>query len=323
MIKFLAKIGLLGLLGLHSIAMASSFPDKSIRMVVPYAAGGVTDQISRNIARGLEKQLNQTVVVDNKPGANTAIGARLVSTAKPDGYTILMATGSTLLLNPMMYKNLSYNADDLLPVSLLAETPLVFAVNNNVKANDVESFVKLAESMPGETFSYASTGTGTSTHLAGALFMEMAKLKANHVPFNGSMPAYTNLVGGQVDMSFDSIASALPLIKDGRIRPLAVTTTKRLDVLPDTPTVEEKGYKGYSATAWYVLALPKGTDQKIVDKYRTALNEVLKDKSLHQSFSNLGVEIFPPSNAEQMYAFMDMERKKWSGLIESLNIKFD
>lgn len=323
MFKPFYKVLATSLLMLPSFAQADDFPTQPIRMVVPYAAGGVTDTVSRQLAKGIEKQLKQTIVVDNKPGANTAIGARLVAMSKPDGYTLLMATGSTLILNPMLYKNLSYNAEDLIPVSLVAETPLIFTVNNKIPADSIESFVKLVESKPKNTYSYASTGTGTSTHLAAALFMKMANLDLSHIPFNGSMPAYTNLVGGQVDLSFDSIASALPFIKDGRLKPIAVTTTKRLEVLPDTPTVAEKGYKGYSATAWYVFALPKGTDTNIVTKYREAINEVLKDEELRKSFANLGVEIFPPSSAEEMLAFMDMESKKWGDLIQSLNITLD
>ncbi len=300
-----------------------AFPDKSIRMVVPYAAGGVTDTVSRSIAHGLEKQMKQSVVVENKPSANTALGAKQVATSRPDGYTILMATGSTLLLNPMLYKKLSYDASDLVPIALVAETPLIFTVNNKVQADSVESFIKLASSKEANSFNYASTGTGMSTHLAGALFMKMAGLESTHVPFNGSMPAFTNLVGGQVDMSFDSIATALPLIKDGRIKPIAVTTRKRLDVLPDIPTIAEKGYPDYSATAWYVLVAPKGTPSEVIESYKVAVNEVLKDKSMQEKFNNLGVEIFPPGSTSEMYAFIDMEKKKWGGLIQSMNLTLD
>jgi tripartite-type tricarboxylate transporter receptor subunit TctC len=241
----------LPLLAALPAAAQQSFPNRPLRLVVPYAPGGTADALARALAEHMRKFLGQPVVVDNKPGANTAIGAQMVATAAADGYSLLLATGSTMVTNPLMYAKLGYDPRDLTPVGMVAVAPLVVEVHPDVPAKDLAELIRLARAKPGR-LNYASTGAGSVIHLASLLLESQAGVQLTHIPFKGSSPALAAVLSGEVEVFLDSIGSSMPLIKAGKLRALAVTTPKRLKVLPNVPTVAESGL-------WRKAAFPAST----------------------------------------------------------------
>ncbi len=307
---------------LASIAQAQNFPTKPLKLVVPYAPGGVTDQLARAVAERLGQALGQSVVVENKPGANTIIGAEAVARATPDGYTLFMGSSASLAVNALLYQKLPYDPKrDFAGVTLLAQTSLVMEVPSSVPANTVKEFVDLAKAKPG-SMNFASVGNGNPLHLAGELFNSMAGVQIVHVPYNGSAPALTALLGGQVQLMYDAILTSQPHIKAGKLRALATTGAKRISILPDVPTIAESGYPGYEAGIWFALVVPNATPAAIVQRLNAEATKILRQPEMKARFDGLALELIP-STPEEVLQFADREQARWARLIREKNIRLE
>ncbi|HSV35936.1 MAG TPA: tripartite tricarboxylate transporter substrate binding protein [Ramlibacter sp.] len=253
------------------LAPAAGFPERPVTLVAPYPAGGAADVLARLLGKKLEEQLGQPVVVENKPGAGTAIGAAAVANAKPDGYTLLISSNSTFTLNPALQAKLSYDpAKGFEPVGMVGSVALAVLANPAVPVASVPQLVAAAKANP-DKFVYGSFGNGTSSNFAGALFNTATGLAMTHVPYKGSAPLMTDLIGGQIPISFDTVVAAAPQLKSGKIKVLAVTTARRSALLPDVPTVAEAGYPGYELTAWLALVAPSGLPPEVRARLGKAL----------------------------------------------------
>lgn len=302
---------------------AQGFPDRPLRLITPYAAGGSADSLARGVAEQMRKILGQSVVVDNKPGGNTAVGAQMTAAAAPDGYTLLICTGSTVVTNPLLYPKLSYNPErDLAPVARVAVSPLVVSVNRALPVQTFADLIRLAKAQPGK-LNYASTGTGSVLHLASLFLEAQAGLDMTHIPFNGSSPALAAVLGGEVQLFIDSIASSLPQIKGGKLRALAVTTPDRLQVLPDIPTVAESGFPGFDVSAWYGIMAPAKTPPDIIARLNAAIGKGLVDKAFREQFEALGLVIPAPSSPQAYGDYIRQERDKWGPIIKAKKITLE
>lgn len=303
-------------------SQAQAFPDRPLRIITPYAAGGTADRVARGLAELMRKDLGQPVVIDNKPGGNTAVGAQLAAAAAPDGYTLLVCTGSTVVTNALLYPKLGYNAErDLTPVMRMAVTPLVVAINPSVPANTFAELVRLARAQPGK-LNYASSGTGSAIHLASLFLEAQAGLDMAHIPFNGSSPAIAAVLSGDVQMFVDSIASSLPQIQAGKMRALAVTTPQRLKVLPDVPAVAES-FPGFDVTAWYGVMAPAKTPPAVVARLNASIAKAMLDKGFREQFEALGLVIPAPTSAQAFGDFIRQERDKWAPVIKAKKITLE
>lgn len=297
------------------------FPSKPVKIVVPYAAGGPADLLARSVAEKLGPRLGQPVVVENKPGAGGHTGGEQVAKGAADGYTLVLATiahnGAVKL-----YPNLRYDPlKELKPVILLAEAPSILIVKQDLPARSVQELLALAKAQPGK-LTYGSAGNGSAMHMAAELFRYMSKVDYVHVPYRGGAPAMADLLGGQIDMLFESLGTAHPQLKSGKVRALAVTGTSRSPSLPDVPTVAEAGVPGYASVPWYTLSVASGTPAAIVNKLNAELNAVLKDKDLVQRWDGLGIMALggTPADATKRN---EVETAKWSAVITAANIKLD
>jgi tripartite-type tricarboxylate transporter receptor subunit TctC len=290
-----------------------------VRLVVPYSAGGSTDLISRALGHKLSEMWGQTVVIDNRPGGGTIIATDIVADSAPDGYTLLVTTTSFSIV-PSLTDKLPYDpAKDFEPITLVNTTPLVLVVNPGVPAKSVKELIALAKARPGE-LNFGSAGSGGSNHLAGELFNVMAGVNIVHVPYKGNAPALNDLVGGHVDIVFNGLTSAVPLIKSGRLRPLAVTSLTRADALPDVPTLDELGLKGFQATAWNGLSAPAGTPKSVIARINADVVKVLHSPELVERLKAEGSD--PVGNSpEQFTAFLREETAKWSKVIKFAGIE--
>ncbi|WP_077593488.1 tripartite tricarboxylate transporter substrate binding protein [Polaromonas sp. A23] len=303
--------------------LAQGFPDRPLRLITPYAAGGSADGLARGVAEQMRKILGQSVLVDNKPGGNTAVGAQLTAAAAPDGYTLLICTGSTVVTNPLLYPKLSYNPErDLAPVARVAVSPLVVSVNRALPVQTFADLIRLAKAQPGK-LNYASTGTGSVLHLASLFLEAQAGLDMTHIPFNGSSPALAAVMGGEVQLFIDSIASSLPQIKGGKLRALAVTTPDRLQVLPDIPTVAESGFPGFDVSAWYGIMAPAKTPPDIIARLNAAIGKGLVDKAFREQFEALGLVIPAPTSPQAYGDYIRQERDKWGPIIKAKKITLE
>ena len=301
-------------------AADSAYPTRPIRMVIPFAPGASNDITARLIAPRLSEALGQSVVVDNRGGAGGVLGADLVAKAQPDGYTVLMGSPGPLTVNPVLIPNLPYQPKrDFVPVTLLAIVPSILEVNPALPAKSVQELIALARATPGK-LNYASAGVGSVPHLAGELFKLLAKVNITHIPYKGSSPAITDLIGGQVSMFFDNMASAVPYVKAGRLRALAITIPQRSAVLPDLPTMIEAGVPGYEAYSWNGLVAPAGTPPAVVKRLAAEVAAVLALPDIREKMKGLGAEVVGNSPAE-FAAFMDKESAKWGRVVREANIK--
>ena len=298
-----------------------AWPSKPITMVVPFPPGGPTDMVARVLAQQVGQQLGQTVIVDNRPGANGNIGNAMVAKAQPDGYTVLYNT-SSIALSPSLYKKLSYDVHrDLLPVALTAVVPLALVINPKVPANTVQEFVKYAKDNPGK-LSYGSAGNGNVTHLAAFQVVQHFKIDASHVPYKGSAPADVDLVAGQIDFMTDTINSVAPFIKDGKLKLLAVSTAKRIPNFPHAPTLAESGMTGFEAGAWQGVMLPAKTPNAIVQRLNAELMKALKDPGVLEKLRVQGSE--PLGSTPQEYGdYIHSEIKRWAGVVKSTGVSLD
>jgi tripartite-type tricarboxylate transporter receptor subunit TctC len=290
-------------------ALALDYPTRPVRMVVGFPAGGPTDVLARLVGQRLSERLGQQFVVENKPGAGSNIATESVVNAAPDGYTILVCASANTI-NATLYKRLSFDfARDLAPVAGLARVPNALLVHPTVPARSVAEFIAYAKSKPGK-IDMASSGSGTTPHLGGELFKAMAGVDLVHVPYRGSAPAVTALVGGQVQVWFGDIPTAIPHIRSGAIRALAVTTPARTDILPDLPPIADT-VPGYDASAWFGFVAPKGTPGEVIDKLNREINAALADEKIKARIADLGSTPIIVSPAE-FGAFIASETQKWS-----------
>ena len=302
-------------------AQAQDYPVRPIRLVVPFPPGGPTDVLARIVATRLGERLGQPVVVDNKPGASGMIGADMVAKAAPDGYTLL-ANASIHVINPSLYAKTAYDAiADFAPVSNLADVPLVLAVHPKLDTRSVKDLVALGKSSK-TSLAFASAGNATSQHLSGEAFKLAAGIDLLHVPYKGSAPALTDLIGGQVQLMFDSLPSAMPHLKAGSLRPLAVTTPKRSAALPDVPTIAESGYPGFAISTWYGVWAPAATPPAVVQRLSREIAAIVRLPEVRAQFAGLGAE--PVGNTpDEFAAFTKAELTKWAGIVKRSGAKID
>ena len=304
-------------------ASAVDYPVRPIKLVVPYAAGGPTDVLGRLVADYLGRDLKQTVIVENKPGAQGAIGAEAVARADPDGYTLFVAAGSIIVLNPMLYKKLSYDpVKDFRMLALVTDLPVVMEVHPSVPAKTVAEFVAYAKQNPGK-LNFGSAGTGGTIHLAGEMFKQMAGIEMTHVPYKGAGPALTDLLSGNIQVMFDSMGTALPPVKAGLLRPLGVSSTQRSPDLPDVPTIAESGYPDYAVSVWYGIVAPSKLPDEIAQKISASLDRGLNDDTFRASLEKIGFPVFRPRSAAAITEFIDADRARWSAVIRAQNISLD
>ena len=294
-------------------AHAQPYPWKPIRIVVPFASGGFTDVVARILQQQLSLAIGQPVVIENKPGAGSTIGADAVAKAKPDGYTIAMVS-TTHVIAPALYRTMPYDAiNDFAPVMKIAEGPYVLVVHPGLGAMTVADLVAMAKARPNR-IDYASSGNGSSQHLAGELFNQMAGVKLNHVPYKGSSGAMQDLLGGQVGVSFVGMPNALPSLPSGKLRALAVTTSKRSAELPDVPTLDEAGVPGYDATIWLGLLAPAGTPREIVAKLNAEVTRALSTPQARKAILGAGVEVSLTS-PEEFTALLRADMERWGKVV--------
>ena len=305
---------------LSAPALAQDYPNRPVRWVVGYPAGGTTDILARIVGQRLSEKLGQQFVIENKPGAGNNIATESVVTAAPDGYTQLLVNPANGI-NASLYTKLSFNfIRDIMPVVGLIRVPNVMEVHPSVPAKTVEEFIAYAKANPGK-INMASSGLGTSIHLSGELFMAMTGVKMTHVPYRGSAPALTDMLAGNVHVIFDNMPSSVQHIKSGALRPLAVTTDQRAKALPDVPTVGDT-VKGYEASAWFGIGVPKGTPRAVIDKLNAEVNAILAEPAMRTRLEEMG-GIFMNGTPEDFGKIVESETEKWKKVVEFSGAKVD
>ena len=318
--SFLALAAILSLAGAASAQDA--YPDKPIRLVVPFAAGGSTDLVARVVAQAMGERLGQQMVIENRGGAGGNLGATAVAEADPDGYTILMGTIATHALSASLYAVPPFDPEkDFAPVVLLVTVPNVLTVNKDYPAKTVQELIARLKEHPGEEV-YSSSGNGTPLHLSGQLFMSMTGTEMVHVPYKGSGPALVDAISGDVPINFDNLPSSTGFIKSGALRALAVTTKQRAAIFPDVPTMEEAGVPGYETNTWNALFAPAGTPPEAVARLNAAANAVLADPAVREKLANVGAETVG-GTPEQLAAHVKSEIARWRPVIKAANVQMD
>jgi tripartite-type tricarboxylate transporter receptor subunit TctC len=293
-------------------AAADTWPSKPVKIIVPFGPGGFTDVVARILQKELAPALGQPIIIENRPGAGSTIGTDAVAKAPADGYTLVMVS-TTHVISPHLYKKMTYDPiKDFAPVMKLVEGPYVMVVHPSLGVSSVRDFIALAKRKPNEIF-FASSGNGSAQHLVGALFMQMAGVQLSHVPYKGSNAAMQDLLGGQVKLSFVGMPNAIPNL--GKLKALAVTTKKRSADLPDVPTMDEAGVKGYEATIWLGMLAPKGTPREVVDKLNADIRKVLADPEAMSLMHKAGVEV-ATSTPEEFQALMQQELDRWGKVVK-------
>jgi len=303
-------------------SFAQTYPNKPIRLIVPFPPGGGNDVIARVIAQHLTERFGQQVVVDNKAGANGIVGLQALMQAPPDGYTIAVGAAGPMAVNPSLYDKLPYDPlKDFAPITNMVNFPLLLVTHPSVPAKNMQELIALAKAKPGQLF-FASPGSGNSGHLAGELFNSMAQVKTVHVPYKGQGPALSDLLTGQVQMLYSSIPSVVNPIKTGQLKALAVGSAKRLASLPDIPTIAESGVPGYEAYSWVGMLAPAKTPKDIVNKLNAEIVDILKRKDVADKLNQQGA-IPVGDTPEQFAAYIKAEIDKWGSVVRSANIKAD
>lgn len=300
-------------------AHGQGFPDRPVKLVVPFSAGGSTDTVARILANKLTEALGQTVVVENRSGAGGNIGAELVAKAKPDGHTLLMAAGS-FAINASLYSSLPYDpVADFDPVIQICSVTGILVANPSVPVANVKDLVALAKSQPGRV-TFASAGSGTVIHLAGELFKMMANVDMTHVPYKGSGPALSDLIGGQVQVMFANMPGTLQHVRTGRLKVLAVTSEKRSPLLPETPTIAETGLAGYRASTWFGILAPAGTPRAVIAKLNAEIAKVLETPELVEHLKNEGAQVIGGS-PDSFRDFLKSDIARWAGVVKASGAK--
>ena len=313
---------LLASLILATAAWAQSYPNRAVKVVVPWPPGQATDIAARVVAEKLSQAMGQPFVVDNRPGAGGAIGTDLVAKSAPDGYTLLAASSGPISIMPNLQKTPYEPLKDLAPVSLIAMAPFALVTRPSFPASNAREFVALVRANP-DKYTFSSSGTGATAHLVSELFNSMAQLKARHVPYKGSAPAITDLMSGQIDYTLETVASLAGHIKAGRLKVLGVTSGKRTAALPDVPTLAEAAdIPGYDIGAWIGYAAPPGTPRDITAKLAAEIQKAMQSQDLRERYLTLGMD--PAANApDEMAAFMRREQERYGSIIRSANIKVE
>jgi tripartite-type tricarboxylate transporter receptor subunit TctC len=302
----------------HAQNTPGNYPDHPITLIVPYAPGGGNDVVARAVADPMSKTLGQPVVIENRAGAGGSVGTRQVAKAAPDGYTLGLGGTGTLAIDPTLYPNVGYDPRrDFAPIGLIATSPLIVLVNHSVPAHNVQELIALAKAQPGK-LNYASAGAGSGIHLGTVLFAESAGIDITHIPYKGSGPALTDLLGGHVQIYFSSLPPAIGLVKEGKLRALGVTGLQRSSSFPDLPTVAEQGLPGFEAVLHYGIVAPAGTPRQIIDKLNAALRAALDDPKVRGHIATEGAEPLPTS-PEEYAVDIDREETKWSALVRKSN----
>ncbi|MFW7347345.1 MAG: Bug family tripartite tricarboxylate transporter substrate binding protein [Pigmentiphaga sp.] len=297
---------------------ATDFPTKPIRIISPHSAGGLGDTFARYIAQQLSATFNQPVIVENRPGASQTIAAETVAKAPPDGYTLLIATQSAMVFNPLLRKQLPYDSQrDFTPISMLFDTPTYLVVNKALPMRTVADLIAAAKASPGK-YTYASLGSGSSHHLLAEMFKKQAGVDILHVPYKGSSNASTDLIAGQVDMMFEGGASSLPHVRAGKLTALATSGEKRTEIMPDLPTINET-LPGFSANVWFALSGPAGMPAPVVAKLNREVVRILKQPATHDKFVDLGVELLP-STPQEMADRIRTEIPEWRAVVKAAGI---
>jgi tripartite-type tricarboxylate transporter receptor subunit TctC len=316
------SLALLVCLGAASGAEAQTYPNKPIRMVVGYSAGGSVDVVGRLLGQELTKALGQPIVIDNKAGASGNIGTDFVAKSAPDGYTLLMGSAAALAANPSLYKQLPFDPiRDLAPISLIAIQPNVLLVHPSVPVATVAELIAYAKAHPG-TLNYATSGTGSSQHMAGALFQQMTKIDILHVPYRGGAPASADLIAGQVQIIFQTAPEAMPLIGAKQARAIAVTTKKRVPALPDLPTIAEAGVPGYQSTGWLAVAAPAATPAAIIERLNAELVKITRAPEVRARLFDLGLDVIG-SSPDELARFMKDEAASFHEVVTTTHITID
>jgi tripartite-type tricarboxylate transporter receptor subunit TctC len=302
-------------------AAAETYPSHPIKIIVPTPAGGPVDVMARIVASALPAQLGQTVFVENKPGAGNTIGSKAAATADPDGYTLMVSAASGLIMSPMIIKNAGYDAASFAPVALIAETPQVLVINPSLPFKSVAELVAFAKANPGK-LNYSTGGIGTLPHLNAELFKSASGANIVHVPYKGGGPALTGVVAGDVQMTFDTLATSLQLIEGGKLRALAIVGPKRAPDLPDVPAMPEIGYPALTSGAWTALLAPRATPPEIVVKLNAAVNAALKAEPMKSALAKVGAQ--PRGGTPlDLASHMAREAEKWKPIVADLNLKAD
>jgi len=300
---------------------ASTFPNKPIHIIVTFTSGGAPDILARLIGEKLNAAWGQPVIVDNKPGAGGNIGADYVAKAAPDGYNLVLGTVGTHSINGALYQNMPYDmVKDFTPVSLLASTPNMLVVNNDVPAKNLKEFIALGKKEGKMTF--ASSGSGTSIHVSGELFKTMTGIDMQHIPYKGRASAIPDLLGGRVTMMFDNMPSSLPLVREGKLRALGVTSAKRSAAAPDIPTLAEAGLPGFEAVSWFAMFAPANTPAPVVDKLQAEISRIVKSPDIAKKLLDLGLDPSGSTPAE-LAAYQKSEIAKWSKVVKDSGAKVE
>lgn len=303
---------------LFNVAVAASFPERAITVVTPFPAGGATDALTRVLAEHMGKTLGQTLIVENRAGAATTIGASYASREKPDGYTVLLATNSTLVTNRFLYKTLSYDPDAFAPIGMIGIGPMVLLSSKKHSFKKPADVVSYAKKNP-DALSIASFGAGTSSHLAAEYFQQVADIDMLHVPFKGSTQALPQLISGDIDLFFDMVSTGMPQVDGGKVDVLAITSKERLSSLPDLPTLSESGYPDFEMTAWFSLVAPQATPPAITASLRKALQAALQDETVRKRLLDMGIEPGDGS-AEALAKQINTESPVIDALVKRANI---
>jgi tripartite-type tricarboxylate transporter receptor subunit TctC len=291
-----------------------AYPSRTIKMIVPYPAGGTTDLLGRLVADQLQTGLGATVVVENKPGAATAIGAEQVARAQPDGYMLLMATSTTLAINKTLYKNLPYDpVKDFTPIALVAAVPFALIINPQIPATNLAEFIAYAKSNPG--LAYGSAGNGSPHHLGAEMLKTAAGIEIRHVPYRGSVPAMLDVIAGHIPFMVMDLQPALPQIRDGKVRVLGVTTAKRVAAAPDIPTLVEDGLAGFELVAWQGVVAPAGMPRAIVDRLAMQIGKLAADSATRDKLIRLALEPLAPSTPDDFASYVKAEVDRWADIV--------
>jgi tripartite-type tricarboxylate transporter receptor subunit TctC len=315
-----AAIVVSGLAGASERAQAQSFPNRPITLVIPFAPGGSTSIVGRVIADKMGELLGEKVVVDNRPGAGGTVGTKAVAKSDPDGYTIALGYTGTLAIGPSLYKNAGYDPrKDFAPIGLIGNAPNSLVVHPSFPAKTIGELIAYAKANPGQ-INFGSAGAGTVSHITGEYFASSAGIKLVHIPYKGTGPALTDLLGGHIPMAFAPIPATHANVAGGRLRALAVTSTARSGLLPDVPTIAESALPGFDASLYYGLIAPAGTPQPVVDKLNKTLQAALASEEVKKQLGLDGTEI-TPGTPEDYAAFIDKDEKKWSQLVKASGVE--
>jgi tripartite-type tricarboxylate transporter receptor subunit TctC len=313
-------VAAIGLSATLTPANAQNYPNRAITLVIPFAPGGSTSIVGRGIADKMSELLGEKVVVDNRPGAGGTIGTKAVAKSEPDGYTLVLGYTGTLAIGPSLYKSVGYDPrKDFAPIGLIGNAPNSLVVNPSFPAKTVAELIAYAKANPGKV-NFGSAGAGTASHITGEYFARTAGITLVHIPYKGTGPALTDLLGGHIPMAFAPIPASHPNVTAGKLRALAVTSTTRSGLLPDVPTMAEAGLSGFDASLYYGLAAPAGTPRVIIDKLNKVLREALASEEVKRQLGNDGTEI-TPGTPEDYADFIDKDEKKWAQLVKASGVE--